>query len=161
MRDNGYLNTGRKQACGFTLIELIMVIVIAGILLIFAAPRMFDANSFRSRGFSDQVQATLRYAQKVAIAQRCNVCVALSASSVSLTIASAAGAAAPCNTNLLLPSGGNSVTSPSTAITLTFTSANFMFDALGKNAASQQTITVSGEANPVIVETETGYVHSP
>ena len=48
---------------GFTLIELIMVMVVVGILAVFVAPRFFDANVFKSRGFADQVQATLRYAQ--------------------------------------------------------------------------------------------------
>ena len=52
---------------GFTLIELIMVMVIVGILAVFVVPRFFDANVFQSRGFADQVQATLRYAQKEAI----------------------------------------------------------------------------------------------
>ena len=37
---------------GFTLIELIMVMVIVGILAVFVAPRFFDAGLFRSRGFS-------------------------------------------------------------------------------------------------------------
>ncbi len=69
---------------GFTLIELIMVMVIVGILAVFVAPRFFDANVFKSRGFADQVQATLRYAQKEAIAQHRNVCVAMTASAVTL-----------------------------------------------------------------------------
>lgn len=144
---------------GFTLIELIMVIVIAGIIAIFAAPRMFDADAFKSRGFSDQVQATLRYAQKIAIAQRRNVCVAMTAATVSLSIAGAAGTASACVANLPLPSGGSSVTAPSN-ITLAYTSAGFNFDALG-STATRQTITVSGEANAIVVEAGTGYVHSP
>src|ERR1019366_1189870 len=77
---------------GFTLIELIMVMVIVGILAVVVAPRFFDTNVFKSRGFADQVQASLRYAQKEAIAQRSNVCVAMTTSTITLTIANASGA---------------------------------------------------------------------
>ncbi|KXS32281.1 MAG: General secretion pathway protein H [Candidatus Gallionella acididurans] len=147
---------------GFTLIELVMVIVIAGILAVVVAPRMFDANVFKSRGFADQVQATLRYAQKAAIAQRRNVCVTLTASSITLMIATVPGTASSCTANLALPGGGsNSIPSPATGITMTYTSASFNFDGLGSTPAAQ-TITVSGGApNSIVVEAQTGYVHSP
>jgi MSHA pilin protein MshC len=143
---------------GFTLIELIMVMVIVGIMAIFVAPRFFDANVFQARGFSDQVQATLRYAQKEAIAQHRLVCAALAATSLSLTIANTS-AAVTCTPSLLLPAGGSSITAPS-GVTMTYTSANFTFDALGRTAAAQ-TISISGATNSIIVEAETGYVHSP
>lgn len=152
------VGVGDKQR-GFTLIELIAVMVIVGILAAFAAPRMFNANAFQSRGFSDQVQATLRYAQKIAIAQRRNVCVAMTATSVTLTIATVAGAASACVNPLPLPQGGNSITTPVSTITLTSSSANFIFNGLGSTTA--QTISVLGEANAIVVEAETGYVHSP
>ena len=154
------------EKAGFTLVELVMVIVIVGILAAVAAPRFFDTNVFQSRGFADQVQASLRYAQKQAIAQRRNVCVALAASTITLTIASASGAASACNTNLVSPSGQPSscpsatykICAPS-GVTLAYLSANSNFDALGRTAANS--ITISGATNDIVVEAETGYVHSP
>jgi MSHA pilin protein MshC len=143
---------------GFSLIELIMVMVIVGILAVVVAPRFFDANVFKSRGFADQIQSALRYAQKEAVAQHRMVCVALASTSLSLTIANTS-AAVTCTPSLLLPAGGSSITAPS-GVTMTFTSANFTFDALGRTAAAQ-TITISGATNSIIVEAETGYVHSP
>jgi len=74
----------RRDEGGFTLIELIMVIVMLGILAVFAAPRMFNSEDFYARGFHDETLALLRYAQKTAIAQRRTVCVDFSASSITL-----------------------------------------------------------------------------
>jgi len=145
---------------GFTLIELIMILVIVGILAVVVAPRFLGTSVFQSRGFADQVQAALRYAQKVAIAQHRNVCVAMTASTISLKIASLDGAASACDTNLVLPGQTtNIVSAPSASITLS-PAASFNFDALGSTPA-QQIITVSGATNNIVVEAQTGYVHSP
>ena len=163
-----YSRTDNAQT-GFTLIELVMTIVILGIIAAVAAPRLFDNNIFQSRGFADQVQASLRYAQKEAIAQRRNVCVAMTASDITLTIANAipSVATSPCNTNLVLPGQAtNKISTPSAAITLS-PAASFNFDALGKPwdvlgttpSTVQKTITISGATNNIVVEAETGYVH--
>jgi MSHA pilin protein MshC len=157
---------GNNQG-GFTLIELIMVIVIVGILAIAVAPRFLGVDVFKSRGFADQVQATLRYAQKEAIAQHRNVCVAMTASDIALTIANAnpSVATSPCNTNLVLPGqSSNKISTPSASITLS--AATFNFDALGKPwdvlgvtpSSVKKSIAISG-ANNIFVEAETGYVH--
>jgi len=163
------LHKPRAPSCqhGFTLVELVMVMIIVGILAVFAAPRFFDADIFKSRGFADQVQASLRYAQKIAIAQRRNVCVAMTAGGITLTIASASGAASACDTNLISPTGESpyKISTPSAAITLSpvqtfiFNALGKPFDTLGNPSVAQKTITISGATNPIIVEAETGYVH--
>lgn len=160
---------GLRNQHGFTLVELVMVMIIVGILAVFAAPRFFDADIFKSRGFADQVQASLRYAQKVAIAQRRNVCVAMTAGDITLTIASASGAASACDTNLISPTGESpyKINTPSASITLSpvqtfiFNALGKPFDTLGNPSVAQKTIAISGAASPIIVEAETGYVHSP
>lgn len=146
------------------MVELITVIVIAGILAAVAAPRFFDRNVFDSRGFHDQVMAALRYAQKEAIAERRLVCVSYP-SATRLQLRTAANFAdVACNTDLANPSGSYpagqttyTVDAPS-GVTLSGNN-NFNFDALGRTGA-KQIISVSGADN-IVVEQETGYVHSP
>lgn len=64
---------------GFTLIELVIVIVLLGVLSVYAAPRVLDTTDFHARGFHEETLSLIRYAQKTAIAQRRTVCVTLSA----------------------------------------------------------------------------------
>ncbi|MFA6970334.1 MAG: prepilin-type N-terminal cleavage/methylation domain-containing protein [Gallionella sp.] len=141
---------------GFTLIELVMVILIAAIIAVVAIPRFFDVDVFNSRGFSDQVQASLRYAQKVAIAQHRFVCVSFASNNITLTI----GATTACGTALAFPSGGEtySITAPSD-IVFSATPNDFYFDALGKPSYAPQTINIIGAPNSITIEAETGYVH--
>jgi MSHA pilin protein MshC len=155
-----------NKSAGFTLVELIMVMVIVGVLAVFVAPRMFDRSSFESRGFADQVQASLRYAQKIAIAQHRFVCVDISNNTLTLNLdttpISAAHTAATCPaagaaSNMTLLSGGPySISRPG----ITLGNAHFNFDALGKPSfATQQAIAISGTTNSIVAEAETGYVH--
>jgi MSHA pilin protein MshC len=151
-----------RQQRGFTLIELIMTIIIVGIISVVAIPRFTSNSVFQSRGFADQVQAALRYAQKTAIAQRRNVCVAFTLpapSTISLTIANVSGVASPCVANLDFPEGGNTITAP-TGIAFAALPADFSFNGQGSPSAGQ-TINVTGVTNGITIEAETGYVHSP
>lgn len=156
-----------ENHAGFTLVELIMTMVIIGVLAVVAAPRFFNNNVFQSRGFADQVQATLRYAQKEAIAQHRNVCVAFTLpapSTIALRIASVDGAASACDTDLIAPTGGAYlITAPAgIAFGAAPAPANFGFDALGRpNPNAAQTISITGATNGITIEAETGYVHSP
>lgn len=141
---------------GFTLVELIMAMVIIGIVAAVVAPRFFDNNVFQSRGFADQVQASLRYAQKVAVAQRRFVCAAFTNSSITLTI----GATAACGTPLLSPTGeANYVITAPAGITFAATPTDFSFNALGTPTNAPQTINIVGATNGITIEAVTGYVH--
>ncbi|WP_338761243.1 prepilin-type N-terminal cleavage/methylation domain-containing protein [Massilia sp. METH4] len=74
----------RTGQFGFTLVELILVLVLVGVLGAIAAPRFFDRQVFDVAGYSQQVTALIRYAQKQAIAQNRNVFVRLDGASVAL-----------------------------------------------------------------------------
>ncbi|BBP01368.1 pilus assembly FimT family protein [Sulfuriferula nivalis] len=154
-----HYSAAKHTVTGFTLIELIVVMIIVGVLAVAAIPKFFDKSTFETRGFADETTAALRYAQKAAIAQRRTVCATFTSSSLTLTIASAAGASA-CDINLASPAGGSpfTVTPRSAGITYTITPTNFSYNALGQ-ASNGQTITVKDATGSIIIEQDTGYVH--
>ncbi len=145
---------------GFTLIELVMTIIIVGILAAVIAPRFSGSDIFRERGFADQVKASLRYAQKAAIAQRRFVCVVFTASSVTLTVdpvpydAGAHPAATCPGSPLALPDGSAALNAPSGTAMSGY--SDFDFNALGR-PSTPQNILAGGIT--ISVEAETGYVH--
>ena len=77
------------------MVELILVIIIAGILAAVAAPRMLGRTGFDTRGFADQLAATVRFAQKLAVAQHTDVYVRLTASDATLCYDAACATLAP------------------------------------------------------------------
>ena len=174
---------GLAYQSGFTLVELIAVIIIVGILGSFAAARFFGRSSFDSVAFADQAAALLRYAQKVAIAQNRNVYVRVQANGVALCYDSACSA----GSRVLAPGGANSDSAatrlvcadsnwaceaPPQQVTVS-PLAQFYFDALGKpflatdlpptatSAFTTRTITVKADTSlrTITIEMETGYVH--
>ncbi len=143
---------------GFTLVELLLVMVIAGILAAVAVPRLTQRSAFDTRGLADQLAATVRYAQKLAIAQRRDVFVQLSASDATLCYA----AVAPC----LNPAPGPGGEKPYTVaapggVSIASPVATLGFDAGGRpGIAARLDIQVVGSGTHVVrVERETGYVH--
>jgi MSHA pilin protein MshC len=150
------------RAAGFSLLELVVVISVAGLLAIAAIPRFVGTQGFSSRGFHDEALGVVRQAQKTAIAWRRPVFVCIASTGIT------AGTAAGCGTPLVHPAtgGGLSTTAP-TGVTLSTTpvTAEFSFDGIGRpNFAAALTIaftsTIAGDpARQIVVEPETGYVH--
>lgn len=159
-----------KSQRGFTLVELITVVVLLGIISVVAIPRFFDRGAYDSRAFHDQVISTLRYAQKAAIAQRRFVCVTFAANSIGLTY----GTNSSCTTGAGVLASASGAPYPASAqVTFVPTPANFSFDCLGRPRgitlspgvcgdnvdvlAANQVVQIGG-ADPITIWRETGYV---
>ncbi|HUG22111.1 pilus assembly FimT family protein [Piscinibacter sp.] len=152
---------------GFTLAELIVVLMLIGILAVVALPRLFDKSGFASRGAHDFVGSSLRYAQKSAVAMRRNVCVSIGTTSLDVTHALAAGSGQVCAGSVPNPATGQAFGSSTYEQGATVAAAALViFDALGRPLSAPSvplttalTITVNGHATPITIEPETGYVH--
>lgn len=77
------LERGSDRERGFTLVELVTVLVLLGIVAAIAAPRFFDNRIFSERGYADELAGALRHAQHVALASNCNVRVRITAAGYS------------------------------------------------------------------------------
>lgn len=81
-----------RTARGYTVVELITVMVVIGVLAAIALPRISQTQDFSAAAYRNEVTSALRHAQKSAVSHRRLVCLALAPQSINLTIAPAAGA---------------------------------------------------------------------
>jgi len=73
-----------RPQCGFTVIELIAVIVVLGILSATVLPKFFDKSGYQQRVIFDDTLNAVRYAQKLAVATGCNVQFSISSNAFQL-----------------------------------------------------------------------------
>ncbi|MDE2306613.1 MAG: GspH/FimT family pseudopilin [Gammaproteobacteria bacterium] len=135
---------------GFTLIELVLVIVIAAILAAVAGPRFFDPDTFAHRGYADALAAALRSAQKAAVASDCPAELELSATGYAVMQQAPAGNA--CNpqdttwSQPVLGLDGVAVAGQNPAGTSAAPTGAFVFDGSGAlSSAPASSIAVGGE----------------
>lgn len=144
----------RCAASGFTLVELVVVAALVAILAFVAAPRLFDRTTFEARGFHDQALAVIRYAQKIAVAQRRPVFVQVTSGGIQACYD--AGCAEPLTDPVR---GGALAISAPGGIALSPPAA-FSFDALGRPSAGASINVIGDVPRVIVIEPETGHVHS-
>jgi MSHA pilin protein MshC len=162
----GRRSTGVHQD-GFTLVELVSVLIVVSILAIVAMPRFFNRQVYDARTAYDAGLSTIRYGQKVAIAQHRPVYIIFNSSGVSACFDT--GCTSPVRTvtdqpaTTILPTGVNAGLNPPIS--------GFYFNALGKpfnvgdvdpvSTFVKTTITLNGGdvTRVVTIEAETGYVY--
>ena len=148
---------------GFSIVELVVIMVIIGLIAAVSIPRFFDQSGFQEKGFYDETVAAVRYAHKRAYATGCTIRVVTSAASGTYSIFRAGGVLSACNTGpystpITHPTGtGNFTGTAPSGITLS--NSDFTFNPDGSAAlagAGSVTITVGGRSFRVIEAT--GYV---
>ncbi len=154
----------RSRSRGYTIVEVVLVIVILAVLATVAGPRFFNDAAFDERGYYDELVSALRYAQKVAVASGCRVRVDITATTFSLAQQAPAGghcdptdASYPVQVRLStgeIMSGtapGNVTVAPATSL---------VFDALGRtNLGANQVFTVGSRS--LTVQADSGLVVTP
>lgn len=151
LRNKVSKNVPWRTAKGFTLVELVTVIVLLGILSVYVAPRMFDLGVFEERGFFDKTQSALRYAQKLAVASGCSVQVSITSSGYTLH----QGKTGCLDTNYgkPVPHPGDSDPFAATApagVVLAPAPTTLIFNALGQISAG-----IAGDSQDITVGTQT------
>jgi prepilin-type N-terminal cleavage/methylation domain-containing protein len=140
-----------KRERGFTLVELVMVLVITGALAVFALPRALDLTAWRLRAFGDELQAQMLAMQRLALAQRRPVVATIDTTGVSfdygaggnLVTLSCPAAATPC----IAEAGPRRVT---------FNASNAGAAVTSTGAALPVTVTSGTTTQRYSIETETG-----
>lgn len=159
----------RRSEClagnaGFTVIELVLVIVIVGILGAIAGPRFFNNSAFSERAYYDELASAVRYAQKVAVASGCRVRINLAATTYNLSQQTALGGHCDSADNsfpvpVLLSNGQTASGVAPTGVTAS-PAIVIIYDALGRtNLGSDQAVTVGPWS--LLIEAESGLAVTP
>jgi len=143
---------------GFTIVELVIVILLVGILAINVGTRFFSNSSFANRNVADELVEAIRYAQHIAMSRGGNIQVVTDATTY--RIEESTCASPPCPIPNPNRSGNYTVTIPSNSL-LNASSPTISFNGLGQPTPNtNSTITIGNPiAFTITIEGETGYAY--
>ena len=144
-----------QRQSGFTLVELIIVLIILGLISAYALPRFFDLQRFDDRGFYTEVVNATRYGQQYAVATNCDVQVTFTSNSFSLLRRDNSNCTGGFNTAVLSPVNLGAFSNTNTRVTIS-PATSFTFNALGVASVGNE-ITVGN--NTFCVNAITGYIN--
>lgn len=148
---------------GYTLIELVIVMVVLGTLASVAGTRFFTQQPFSERGYADELAAALRFTQKAAVITGCPARLTVNAASYAASQQAASGNT--CNpsdttwpTAVLGPDGVTLQGAAPSGLTAS-PSGIYQFDAQGRLAASPGTTLTIGTRS-ITIDAATGFIQS-
>jgi len=139
-----------RHSRGFTLIELVAVIIIAGVLAVSVGTRIFPSATLQLQSSRDRVIAAFSSAQQLAMVQRDRVRISFSGNQIDIL---------QDQNNDGNFGAGESVTLNGSSYPLTLakglniSSASFDFDRMGRTSAGSLTMTLSGASVNVAIST--------
>lgn len=143
---------------GFTLIELIMVLVVLGALAVFVMPRL-NTSGYDALSFQQELKTAIRYAHKTSLAAECEVQVVLTANSYALfypdNTCNPADGFGTFPVNHPVQSGTYTGTAPAGISIAGF--GNFFFSASGA-PSNWGTITLNPDGRQIVVNRLTGFI---
>lgn len=142
---------GTRRQAGFTLVELVMVLVVLGALSVFVLPRALDLTTWRLTAFAHELQAQSMALQRLALTQRRPVVATITPTGVSFDYAAGGNLA-----TLNCPAAATPCISQAGTTTVTFNAANSGSTTTSTGNALPITVSSGGTTLNHQVETETG-----
>lgn len=144
-----------RASRGFTLIELILVIVITAALAVFALPKVVDTTLWRLRSFGDDLVARHHAMLRLALQQRRPIVATITGSGVSWAYAGGASLGSlpcPATESPCIAEGGSR--------SVTFNSANGGATATSTAASLTVTVAAGSYSQAYRIETDTGLIYA-
>ena len=151
----------KVRTAGFTIVELVFVLVLIGIVSVALLPRAFDRSGFDARGYADDLAASLRYARNLAVAGGCPVQVAVTAAGYAVTRPASFCDTGASATPVAEPGGTEALArSTPTGVAVTGVPVTWRFATDGStDLGADATLTVGAHTLRLIAAT--GYVETP
>jgi prepilin-type N-terminal cleavage/methylation domain-containing protein len=145
---------GPRPECGFTLIELILVIVITAALAVFALPQLLDTTLWRLRAYGDDLVARHQAMLRLALQQRRPIAATVSGTGVSWAYAGGATI-----DTLDCPATESPCIAETAPRTLTFNAANSGAVATGSGSAMTVTVASGSYSQAYRIENDSGLIY--
>jgi MSHA pilin protein MshC len=150
-----------RGPAGYTLLELVVVMTVAGVLAAVVGPKFFTQQSFSERGYADELASALRLTQKVAVISGCAARLTVAAGTYVAAQQAASGNA--CNASdttwatPVLGIDGVAIQGSSPAGTSASPTGVYQFDTQGRLSSSPGTTLTVG-ARTISIDAGSGFV---